>query len=226
MARGAAGPQPEPERSLFGRTAGEDRGLDAQEFQRRDAALVQAVLRLTQQVGPRAVEKLDPLGATGFLIGEGEEDEVPLEGQARTLGDQEDEQFEDPHPLHIQGAAAPEAAVANGAVKRADLPMLGFRGHNVGVVEQHQGCLRAVAAQRGPQRHAPGARIEVLGGEPLALEDGAQEAGGGLLTAGRIRRVDAEVGLERIDDFGLYLRPVDGNRAIHESWERAADRLS
>ena len=208
--------QPQPERPLLRRRHREHGPLHPEQLRRAAAALVDDVLR-RQRLGVIRFEPLDAARPPRLLVRHRQEHDVARQRQARALQQQHRDQLGHAQPLHVERAAPPDLAVADDARERLLVPVLALHGHHVGVIEQHQRLLAAVAAQDGAQRDAVVARVERLAGDALAFEDGPEEVARQPLPPRRVGRVDAQVVLQdaqRLLEGGV---PIDRRRGRRHS---------
>jgi hypothetical protein len=148
------------------------------------------------------------VGTAGLLVGQEGDDEVagrPLTGADQLADGGEDHGV---HVLHVDGAAAPHAAVADLRREGVDLPVVRARGDDVEVTVDEERRPRGVGARDarddvGPARlrlddvgleadlgEQPG---DVLGGLPLPRTGPVAE----------VRRVDPDELAADVDDFRL-----------------------
>ena len=152
--RAVAGPavcgQPQPGDALLGGLQEVGAPLPAVAVGQGDAVAADLADRLgdaLEDLGVVGDEEVRPLGAAGLLVGEEDDDEVAWghgAGAGEVAHAREDHRV---HVLHVDGAAAPDAAVALLPRERVDRPVGGVGRHDVEV---------AVDAQRARLAVGPG----------------------------------------------------------------------
>ncbi len=87
--------------------------------------------------------------------------------------------------------------------------MLRLDRYHVRVIEEDQRLVVAIAFQIGDEVGPARRRYQLARLDALCSQQLGQEVGGELLVAGRVRRIDADVALQRIDGLGRHVVPVD-----------------
>src|SRR5439155_24169078 len=128
----AGGPKPEPERALLGQPEAEVRPLNAQVGLATVTAFVDHEGGV-EEIGLGAVEPFGTVFAAGFLVGNGEEGEASPETQTLSLDGEKDQELDDGHALHVEGAAAPDETALDGAGEGRLLPMACLGRDDIGV---------------------------------------------------------------------------------------------
>ncbi|MDZ7727437.1 MAG: hypothetical protein U5Q44_04155 [Dehalococcoidia bacterium] len=202
------GDEPQPQWPLLRDGDVEHGPFHAEHLRRTTAAFVDDVLDV-QHLGVVRLQPADAIGRTGFFVGHGQEDQVALERHAQALAEQEGHELGHAEPLHVERAAAPDAAVLHDAREGFDVPVVAVHGHHVGVVEHHQRPRRAIPMEHGAQGNAVVAGVVELEGDALRFQDGAQEVAGRAFAARRVAGIDLQIALEDIERFFVGGGPID-----------------
>ena len=218
VAGSAPGRQLHPQERLLRQGAGHDRRLGLGE---PIAALVDDVAA-GDQVRMVFGEPPGALPPAGLLVGHGHEEQVALERRGPLTGECEHRhELHDAHALHVDGAPAPQVAVAELAGERVDGPFGRVGRHDVEVVEQAERAagIAGPARQPGDEVASAGLALERGGLEPRLTEDAGQELRRRGLVPGRIRRVDTDVLTGDLDRLVAQRLPVRAVRASAR-WRR------
>ena len=165
----------------------------------RAAELAEPVADAGEELGMLFGEEARALVAAVFLVGEDDEYEVAGQRDVLPLRPQERVHEHRDAALHVERAAAPDVPVDEPALERRVRPALPARGDDVDVALEEQ-RRRVAALEPGdevrPARHP----LEGLRLAARLLEQAADELDALGLVAGRIRRVEADQRLRKLDD--------------------------
>ena len=130
--------------------------------------LAQRELRVDLVEMPLDQETDTHAGRVGLLAGFGEKDQIALEGHAGALHEQERHQVGGKVVLVVGRAPAPHIAITQNGSERIHRPLVTLHANDVGVRQEQQRPLRAVALQPRDQIWPVGIEGEVLDGIPSA----------------------------------------------------------
>ena len=172
------------------------------------SGLVQDRLGVLEQFAVLFEQPADAALAARFLVSAGHEDQVP---SARSFAVQEMEhrfQVRDAEALRIERATAPDPSAVQLTAERGAAPTLA-RGHDIDVVQQDQaaaGRLHRVRRQSRVEVRAPVGAHENpdldLAPGIVPFDQRCQIASGRQLAAGRVARIEGQVGLKPGDRTG------------------------
>ena len=187
----------------------------AAEVDREAADLADRLGDALEQLGVVVDGVVRAVAAAGLLVGEEGEDDVarrPLAVAEHPAHGRQDDRV---HVLHVDGAAAPEAAVALLAGERVDLPVRGAGRDDVQVAVHQQRRPRAVRAlDAGDQARPAGCALEQLGSRPTSASRpatcSAAARSPGPRVVAVVRRVDPDEVAADLDDLVLRRRHTGG----------------
>jgi hypothetical protein len=139
------------------------------------------------------------VGAAGLLVGDAREDHVAREAHFFA---REPRQQRDAHGgvvLHVDGAAAPQAALGDRAGERRVAPLRRVGLDHVEVRGEQERCGLARASQARDHVGAARGALQDARLEPGGAQLFGAQLGGGPLVAGRVGGVDAQEALAQID---------------------------
>ena len=148
-------------------------------------------------------------GRVGLLAGFGEKDQVAIEGHTGAFHQQEHHQVGGQVVLVVSGAAAPDIAITQNRSEGIHRPLVALHTNDIGVRQEQQRPLRAVAFQ--PRDQIRPARLEGqdFGWNAFGRQDLLEVLDGCDLVSRRVAGIDLHERPEVTKDLSLQRTPID-----------------